>query len=204
MPPVETMVAMAGFALAASATPGPVNIIGAMTGARHGTARALPFVSGATVSFLALFLGLGGVMLAGTALAERWIASLSRPMLLFGSAYLLWMAWGLVRDDGVIGAGAPRGATTPGFWAGAMVQGLNPKAWLAALSALSSFVLPLPDPAMALAVFALLYGVICWLSLALWAWGGARVGHAMMRVFNRIMALALALSVVWMLVQGLF
>ncbi|MFE3838753.1 phage head-tail joining protein [Pseudogemmobacter sonorensis] len=59
MPPFETLLAMSGFALAASATPGPVNIIGAMTGARYGAARALAFVTGATASFLVLFLAFG-------------------------------------------------------------------------------------------------------------------------------------------------
>lgn len=91
LPPWETLVAMSGFALAASARPGPVNIIGAMTRARYGVARALPFVTGATASFLALFLTFGSGMLAGTG----WMISLARPMTLIGSAYLLWMAWQL-------------------------------------------------------------------------------------------------------------
>ncbi|KQU86405.1 hypothetical protein ASD00_31450 [Ensifer sp. Root31] len=75
--------------MAASATPGPVNIIGAMTGARYGATRALAFVTGATASFLVLLLAFGTGMLAGTG----WILALARPMTLIGSAYLLWMAW---------------------------------------------------------------------------------------------------------------
>ena len=50
MPPFEILLAMSAFALAASATPGPINIIGAMTGARYGASRALAFVTGATVA----------------------------------------------------------------------------------------------------------------------------------------------------------
>lgn len=193
VPPVETLIAMSGFALAASATPGPVNIIGVMTGARYGTLRALPFVSGATTSFLALFLIFGTGMLAGIG----WILALTQPMTLIGSAYLLWMAWGLARDDG--GIEATETPRIPGFWSGVMVQGLNPKAWLAVFSSLSTFVLPLEDRAAGMAVFAALFGLICWASLAAWAWGGARVGRRHMRLFNRVMALALALSVAWML-----
>lgn len=197
MPAPDSFLAMAGFALAASATPGPVNIIGAMTGARHGTWRALRFVSGATAAFLALLLIFGTGMLAGSG----WILTLARPMTLIGSTYLLWMAWGLLRDDGAIGGhDSPQ---IPGFWSGVMVQGLNPKAWLAVLSSLSTFVLPLQDRVVGLAVFAALFGAICWASLALWAWGGARIGGKRMRLFNRLMALVLALSVAWMLGNAL-
>ena len=187
---------MAVFALASSATTGPVNIIGAMTGARFGTRRALPFVSGATFCFLMLFLGFGAGMLAGTA----WILALSRPMTLIGGAYLLWLAWGLLRDGG--GRAGPALAQPPGFWAGAMVQGLNPKAWLAVLSSLSTFVLPLSDPARGLMVFAILFTAICWGCLALWAWGGAGIGQRWLKGFNQVMAALLALSVVWMLLEA--
>ncbi|MEO9336753.1 LysE family translocator [Mesorhizobium sp. SB112] len=196
MPPFETLLAMTGFALAASATPGPVNIIGAMTGARYGAARAIAFVTGATTSFLVLFLTLGTGMLAGTG----WMLALARPMTLIGSVYLLWMAWGLLSDDGALKPhDLPR---APGFWSGALVQGLNPKAWLAVFSSLAAFVLPLPDRVTGLVVFATLFGLICWLSLMLWAWGGARIGQGRIRLFNRLMALALVLSVAWMLASA--
>lgn len=197
MLPVENLIAMAGFALAASATPGPVNIIGAMVGAQHGAPRALPFVSGATAGFLALLLGLGSGMVAGPA----WILTLATPMTLIGSAYLLWMAWGLIRDAGLIGR--PERIHMPGFWSGVVIQCLNPKAWLAVFASLSTFVLPLHDQQQALVVFAALFGLICWLSLAAWAWGGARIPQSKLQVFNRAMALLLILSVLWMLKQTL-
>ena len=111
LPPVETLLAMGSFALAGSATPGPVNIIGAMTGTRHGAIRALPFVTGATVSFLALLLICGTGMLA----QGRLILALARPMTLIGSAYLLWMAWGLASI-------APFPASGPARWCRASIQ----------------------------------------------------------------------------------
>ncbi|MEG4643503.1 LysE family translocator [Paracoccus sp. P2] len=194
----QALLAMAGFALAASATPGPVNIIGAMIGARFGPRRALGFVSGATAGFLMLLLGFGAGLLAGTG----WILALSRPMTLAGAAYLLWLAWRLLRGDGRVEWSGPAATAAPGFWSGVLVQGLNPKAWLAVLSSLSTFVMPLADPATGLAAFAALFGAICWLSLAAWAWGGARVGQGRLRAFNRGMALVLALSVAWMLARA--
>ena len=195
MPPFEILLAMSAFALAASATPGPINIIGAMTGARYGASRALAFVTGATVTFLVLFLACGTGMLAGAG----WILVLARPMTLIGSTYLLWLAWELARDEGTV---QPQDLNSaPGFWSGAVVQGLNPKAWVAAFSSLSAFVLPLADRVTGLIVFAALFGTIGWLSLALWAWGGARIGRTRTRLFSRLMALVLALSIAWMLVR---
>jgi threonine/homoserine/homoserine lactone efflux protein len=90
----------------------------------------------------------------------------------------------------------------PGFWSGVMVQGLNPKAWLVVLSALSTFILPLGDPRSGLVTFVLLSGLICWPSLALWAWGGSRIPQRSMRLFNRAMALALLISVGWIVWQA--
>lgn len=197
MPAPETLLAMAVFALATSASPGPVNLIGAMSGARFGPRRALPFVSGATFCFLALLLILGLGLTTGTG----WIEALARPMTLAGSAWLLWLAWRLARSGE--GAGAETATTPPGFWAGVAVQGLNPKAWLVVISSLSTFVLPLADRLAGLAVFSAIFAAVCWLSLAAWAWGGARLGRLAPRGFNRAMALLLALSVAWML-AGVF
>lgn len=97
--PIETLIAMFVFALAASATPGPVNIVGSMCGARFGPARAIPFISGATLCFTALLLMFGVGMRVGT----HWISAMTIPMVLAGSAYLLWLAWQLLR------AGDPAG-----------------------------------------------------------------------------------------------
>lgn len=197
IPSVETLAAMAGFALATSATPGPVNVICAMTGARAGTRRALPFVTGATVCFVALLLALGGGILAGTG----WIDQLALPMTLAGSGYLLWMAFGLLLEGGATRRG--KVGRLPGFWSGVAVQGLNPKAWLVVVSALSTFVLPLQDRQAGLAAFAAIFAVLCWASLAVWAWSGAQIPARYIHLFNRVMALALAISVAWMLGNSL-
>ena len=51
--------------------------------------------------------------------------------------------------------------------------------------------------------FVVLSGLICWPSLALWAWGGAYIPQRGMRLFNRVMALALLMSVGWILWNAL-
>lgn len=196
MPDASILAAMALFAFTTSATPGPVNIIGAMSGARFGTAAALPFVTGATVIFVALLLLLGFGAIAGLG----WIEALAMPLTCFGSAYLLWLAWKIARSD----TNAPHEAakSRPGFLDGIMVQGVNPKAWFVIISALMTFVLPLDARTPGLVAFAAIYLVVCWLSLAAWAWVGARLARRWGKGFNRIMAALLVISVVWMLLEG--
>jgi threonine/homoserine/homoserine lactone efflux protein len=198
MPPFGILGAMALFALAASATPGPVNFIGAMAGARFGGARVLPYVTGATVCFIALLAGLG----AGAVTGAMWLGRFALPMTLAGSAYLLWLAWKIARS-GPLESASPEAADLPGFWSGAAVQGLNPKAWLAVLSAISTFILPLTEKGTGLAVFCGLYFVICWLSLTLWAYAGAMLARRFARRFNIAMAALLAASVLLMLADAL-
>ncbi len=183
---------MAGFALAASISPGPVNVVALASGVSHGLRASLRHVAGATVGFTLL------LVLAGLGLAELlhgWpaAAALTRWA---GVAFLLWMGWGLWRADGGVAAGGP--APAPTALRGAAMQWLNPKAWVAALAGVGAYAGD--DPAR-LWVFAALYFVICFLSVAAWAWAGARLRHVLadrrrMRRFNRVMAVLLAASAV--------
>ena len=50
---------MSVFALAASISPGPVNIVCLSSGTHYPLHKGLIFVTGATLGFLALFLGIG-------------------------------------------------------------------------------------------------------------------------------------------------
>lgn len=196
MPDVSVVLAMSLFAVTTSASPGPVNIIGAMTGARHGVAQALPFVTGATLCFVAQLLGVG----TGTVAGVSWVDRLSAPLSWVGSAYLLWLAWRLARSTPATREDTQAGRPT--FWDGVVIQAINPKAWLVVVSALATFVLPLEDRTGGLILFAGIYLVICWLSLAGWAVMGAQIPPAHERLFNRAMALLLVGSVLWMLATG--
>ncbi len=197
MPDPSILFAMALFALTTSATPGPVNIIGAMSGAHYGLGASLAFVTGATVIFVALLLALGTGAIAGIG----WIEVLAKPLTWIGAAYLIWLAWRIAGSDG---PGQMESAgKRPGFMDGIMVQGLNPKAWFVIMSALTTFVLPLTARGTGLIAFAGLYLVICWLLLAAWAWFGAALSHRAGRGFNRLMALLLVMAVLWMLAESL-
>jgi len=187
---------MAAFALASSITPGPVNLVALNCGARHGFAASLRHVTGATVGFtlLLLLIGLGlyEVLQRAPALmiGIQWS----------GIGFLLYMAWRLASDDGQLGAG--KAMAGPSLWTGALMQWLNPKAWLASVAGMGLFA---ADGAVTRVwLFAALYFVICYLSLGAWGLAGSLLRQHMqhparVRLLNRLMALLLAGSALYLL-----
>lgn len=112
---------MAAFALAASITPGPVNVVALGSGARFGLLPSLRHVTGATVGFIILLVSVGfGVY----ELLQR-MPALMHAIQWFGVAFLLYMAYRLARDDGELGDANPQRGPT--MLNGAVMQWLNPK-----------------------------------------------------------------------------
>lgn len=191
---MQLFLSMAAFALAASISPGPVNIVAFGCGVSHGFWPSLRHVSGATIGFTLLFLltglGLAG-LLAGAPQASRFIQYA-------GVGFLLFLAWQLARANGELGAQQRQ----PSFLYGALMQWLNPKAWLASLAGMGAFVSH--GEAQLVWQFAAIYFVVCYLSIACWAWAGARLQGLLrhpprMRLFNRLLALLLAGSALYLL-----
>lgn len=192
------ILSMAAFALVASLSPGPVNLVGFNTGLTHGWRPALWHVAGATLGFVVLLLGVGlglhEVLAAWPALL--WILRVA------GALFLLYLAWKLTRASGDLDSGAV--AACPGFRDGALLQWLNPKAWLAAAAGVALFV---GEDRGRLALFAGLYLVICFASLACWAVAGQWLrGRALtpgrLRLLNRALAALLVLCAASLLWEG--
>lgn len=182
---------MLAFTLVGSIAPGPVCVVTVSSAARAGLARAMPYVLGASLGY-ALLVWLLGLGLLGS-LAQSPL--LLRALAWGGAGYLLYLAWRIASAA----PGLPRAedASVPGFWAGALAQWLNPKAWLFSLSGLSMFV---SNQAQPLAIFCILSLVVCLLGVGCWAvlghlLGGRLPGARAMRLFNVSMALLLVLSV---------
>jgi len=185
------LLSMASFALAASISPGPVNVIALASGIQHGFRRSFAYVSGATVGFTALLVVIG----YGLNDAVGRLPALLPVVKWAGIAFLLYMAFKLAFDRGDIDAGRREGA--PSFHQGALLQWLNPKAWLASIAGMGAFAASgAPERVW---VFAGLYFAICYGSIASWVAAGTllreRMGNpAGIRLLNRTLALLLVLS----------
>lgn len=187
----------ATFTVVMSITPGPNNLMLLASGALYGFRRTVPHLLGVAGGF--------GIMLAlfclGLAQAFEQVPGLRELLRWVGIAYLGWLAWKL------LGAGAPgaAGASRPLGWLDAAVfQWVNPKAWMMALTAVSTFIAPhardwLGDAAAAVLVSALI-NLAC---VSLWAGCGAALrrllGDARRRLaFNGVMAVLTALTAIGM------
>ncbi|WIV97130.1 LysE family translocator [Kinneretia aquatilis] len=206
------------FALAGAISPGPVNVMASAAGAAQGFVRAMPLVLGASLSYGAV------VWLAGSGLQISLVAhpQLARLAPLAGAAYLLLLAWRIATAPPGAPTGAPTGALakeapphgttalrawTHGLLQGALTQGLNPKAWLVALSGVGLFVPSGPEGATRLQLFCAISLLVCWLSVSTWAALGLWIRRwlarpAYQRGFNRLLAALLLLTIYGMLAGG--
>ncbi|MCB6182656.1 LysE family translocator [Leeia sp. TBRC 13508] len=185
---------MSLFALTGAITPGPVNLMAIHVGARGGAWRAIPYVAGASVSYVMI------VWLVGAGILE-WMTGLDQASMQWmqgiGLLYMVYLAWKIATAP--VAPLADQSQTKAPWWAGAMMQILNPKAWLFAMSGISLFVLTSKE-SWRLAIFCSLSGLICFFSIFVWAYAGQSIRHYMgslrwQRGFNRIMGFALIASI---------
>lgn len=114
------------YAFSVIYSPGPVNALGLNAGLRGQARRALGFYAGVGCAMLVLFLALGyaGAVVVSGALLP-WLA-------LLGGGYCLYLGYRIARAAPPTAAGEGA-ATRLTFASGLLIQGLNPKAWLAVL-----------------------------------------------------------------------
>lgn len=191
---------MAAFALAASISPGPVNLVALSAGTRHGFRASLRHVTGATVGFTLLLVMIGLGLHEGLA---RWPGLLD-GIRWAGVAFLLYLAFKLAADDGRLAREAHEAG--PSMLQGATMQWLNPKAWLASLAGMGAYAAS-GDLGMVWR-FAALYFVICYLSIGCWAYAGAFLRRflrhpAQVRLLNRLLAALLVASAGYLVVARL-
>jgi threonine/homoserine/homoserine lactone efflux protein len=162
---VAQLVALLGFSFVSSFTPGPNNILLWASGATFGFRRTIPHVVGTALGLGAMALVAG----AGIAALVSSVPQLGVAMRLAGSVYLIWLAWQIVRA-GTLEAGS---VARPLGVGGAMgFQVVNPKAWIFALGAMTTFrpeSLPVV-PGTLLVALAMIAMIIP--AASVWAWAG--------------------------------
>lgn len=183
--------ALVSYAVAASFTPGPNNLM-ALDGARRwGFRRMTAFVAGVSagcfgVTLLACLLNLA---------LYQWIPGVRIVMGVLGTAYMLGLAWKIYKSTG--SAAEKEMALAYSLRAGFWLQFVNPKLLLYAITAVSTFVMPYHPSLLQLLGVSMLLGVVALFSSGSWAAFGALFQPFLKRherAFNTIMALLLAYS----------
>lgn len=189
----DQLLAFCAFATITSITPGPNNIMMLASGVHHGFVRSLPHLAGISLGFsfmvLAMGLGLHAVFVA--------VPVLQSVLKYLGAAYLLWLAWQLATSTPM--RSSPTTVAKPiTFWGAAAFQWVNPKAWVMALGAVTTY-LPQSFHPLDAALLAGVFGAVNLPCVALWAAFGTAMRRVLqnpssVRVFNIVTASLLVLS----------
>ena len=191
----SVFISMFIFALIGAISPGPVNIIATSSGAAFGFRQTLPHITGATIAYTLI------VFMAGSGLMAllKWLPSILWPLQYFGAAFLLYMSFKIATAQT---ADTTRGRVKkpPLLFEGILSQGLNPKAWLVAISGVSIFFTASPGEKDYLFAFYLISFVVCFFSIATWAAIGQLIQKYLSDnqrrvMFNRVMGLLLVSSI---------
>lgn len=168
-------------------TPGPNNIMSMTIASKHGFMRALPFDVGVFVGFAIIL----AVCAAFSSVLYDVIPSIEPYMLCLGAAYMLWLAWSVWRDVPHEGGPARTGSMTSAI----VLQFVNVKGILYALTTMTSYVLPWYRGLPVLG-FVLALPMVALVSTCCWALFGASFERVLKR-HGRVLDVIMALLLVW-------
>ncbi|KPX97890.1 Amino acid transporter LysE [Pseudomonas savastanoi pv. nerii] len=189
----DLLLAFTLFAFVTSITPGPNNMMLLASGVNFGFSRTLPHMLGISIGFFVLVLavgfGLGSVFKAWPLLYTilRYV----------GTAYLLYLAWKIATSgpasDNVDSQGKPLS-----FMSAALFQWVNPKAWIMAIGAISTYT-PMQGYFYNVVVISAVFALINLPSVGIWAGFGSLLRNVLrdplgLRIFNGVMAVLLVAS----------
>jgi threonine/homoserine/homoserine lactone efflux protein len=190
---MRDLLPLIGFSLVSSGSPGPNNLLLWASGIRFGYRATLPHVAGTAI-------GLGGMalaMAAGVGALVTAVPALQLVLRVAGSAYLLYLAYRIAGSRAL----RPSEAARPMRLGPAIAfQLVNPKSWIFALAAVTTFrPASLAVVPASLLVAATMMAVIL-VTASAWAAGGTVIatlvsGPRAHRVMGAAMALLLAASV---------
>lgn len=140
----------------------------------------------------------------GPGIGALWLAAprIGLVLRVAGAGYMLYLAWKLWVSAGLQGAEAG-----PPFrlWHGALLQLVNPKAWMMAVTAVAAYVTGSSGAALRFGIVVSMIEIFSLLSMLVWAGGGTGLRSALrsptrVRLFNRSMAVLAAATGAMMLV----
>lgn len=195
---LDLLLAFALFAFVTSVTPGPNNMMLLASGVNFGFNRTVPHMLGICCGFFSLVLAVG----LGLGAAFQAYPLLYTILRYVGAAYLLYLAWKIATSGPASDATGAEGKPQT-FMQAALFQWVNPKAWVMAVGAISTYT-PLQGYFTNVMIISAVFALINLPTVSIWAGFGSLLRNALrdpfwLRVFNVGMAVLLVVSLYPML-----
>lgn len=193
----KTMFALLLFLFPLAYSPGPGNLFFAANGARFGFKATIPANFGYHVATWIVTVAIG----FGFGAAIERFPHVFSVLKIAGSAYMLWIAWNMLRSDMLTQTQDAKPAT---FGDGAMLLVLNPKAYVIIALMFTQFLAPNgAGQFVSVILIATVFTLNNLLAFLIWTIAGDAAGSlfrspASARVLNVCFALCLAAVAVWM------
>ncbi|SDT34039.1 LysE family translocator [Pseudomonas granadensis] len=198
---LDLLLGFALFALVTSITPGPNNTMLLASGVNFGFNRTIPHMLGITCGFFVLVVAVG----FGLGAVFQNYPILYTILRYVGAAYLLYLAW-KIAHSGPVGDNVEGEARPISYLGAAAFQWVNPKAWIMAIGAISTYT-PMQGYFINVVVIAAVFAIINLPSVGLWAACGTLLRNVLkeprwLRVFNWGMAALLVISLYPLLLES--
>ncbi|WP_295488290.1 LysE family translocator [uncultured Pseudomonas sp.] len=189
----ELLSAFILFAFVSSITPGPNNTLLLASGVNFGVRRSIPHAMGISIGFMLMVLGVGFGL---GELFKAW-PPLYSVLRYVGAAYLLYLAW-KIATSGPLSGEAQSTPSPMSFWGAAAFQWVNPKAWVMAVGAITTYT-PAQGYAVNVVVIAVLFALVNLPSVGIWVMFGSALRNVLRNprwlvLFNVLMAVLLVIS----------
>lgn len=196
--PTADIIALIVFLAPLAYSPGPGNMFFAALGARYGLRACTPALAGYHLATLIVSFAIG----LGYATAVAGAPWIGQALRFAGSAYVLWLAVGLMRAGPLDSAVSARPA---GFGSGALLLLLNPKGYVIMVLMMTQFAAAASPTR--IAVIAVLFTLNNLVAFLVWALIGDRLARrfrspGQARGLNMALGAALGLVALWMLLRA--
>jgi len=183
------------FLFSSMITPGPNNITGASLGIIHGYRKSFKYVLGVGAGFFLIMIISG--LLSGFLLGM--IPGFEKFVRVLGALYILWLAMDLLRSSF---SNEITEQPLLGFSRGLMLQFFNPKVMVLGLTVYASFLAPLANNYVWLAISAVILGCLASVFTSLWTMAGSILFQNLKKpAILKMVNLALALLLVYTAVE---
>ena len=166
--PFIAQLPLLSYVLISTFTPGPSNISSSSLAVLYGYRRTLVYQGGLAAGVFLMMFASGLV----SASLLSWFPALEPVLRYIGAAYILYLAYGIIRASYHFSEGQARPL---GFWHGLLLNLSNPKLVVYALTLFTSFLASIAGRAGWLAAAALALALVSACATSVWAIFGAQI-----------------------------